>query len=174
MQKILTFNDFIAEELVHLSDELDEFTVQNEGDGKFSMESEGAPVNFTVLPVPSDTKFYEELFKELSQAVEDEVPVELYQCLEKMQKLPYKFGNVVSASLSLENVPALPMSLTDEQKAMLKTPVEFLKTQFGSISKELKSAVVLYLKKRAQLYAVVLECLFFYLRSQKTEQEDEN
>jgi hypothetical protein len=128
-------------------------------------------VNFTVLPLPADVEEYRKAFEELSTVVENGRPVEMYDTLLKLQNMAYEFGNVVPASLSLQNVPSLSMGLSDEQRELLKkSSHDFLSTQFSSLSKELKGAILLYLKKTAQLYAIVLECMFYYIRTQKTDE----
>jgi hypothetical protein len=86
--------------------------------------------------------------------------------IEEVQKLPFKFGNIFSTSLSLSNVKGLEISLTDAQKTSIKaSEKEFLKSEFASLPKEMKDAVIKYLKDLAERAAVVLECLFYYTRT---------
>lgn len=166
MARFFSFNDFLYEKEVPLSTALNVYSVEDLSKGKFKAAKDNVSFSFSVNPLPKDLTIYEKAFYEVVQALESNIPVQLYQTLEEIQKLPYHFGNIFSTSLSLSNVSELSLELTDEQSAMLKnSEVEFLKTSFASLPKSSKDAVLSYLKTLAEKVGVVLECLFYYTRS---------
>jgi hypothetical protein len=160
-----TFEEFILEGNVPLSVNLKEYTVTDLGDGKFSVEIDGAEKQFSVLPIPEDIEQYEVAFFDLNNAMETESPSKLYDAIKKIESMNYDFGNVASVSLSLNNVEGLALELTDQQNELIKTSeVDFLKNNFSSLNKSLKNSIMQYLQETAQLYAIVLESLFYYTR----------
>lgn len=168
MAKFRTYDTFLGEEEVPLSTDLEDYEVESLGDGKFSFTVENSKREFSVLPPPKDIREYEAAFEKLTESMESGIPERLYATLDLLQKMPYDFGNLVSDSLSLENVQKLELSLDDKQRASLKSsPTDFLRDQFSTLGKDIKAATLSYLKKRSQMYAIALECLFYHLRTQK-------
>lgn len=163
---IYSFQEFLNEKEIPLSASLDDYTVNDKGEGKFTVEIDGVEKQFSVLPVPKDIKAYEKIFFDLNNAINDTNPVEIYKALKDIEGLQYNFGNLFSTSLSLSNVKELALALTDTQRILLQTSEsEFLKKYFSALPKETKAAVLEYLMKTAQLYAIVLESLFYFTRT---------
>jgi len=163
MSKFHSFLEFIREEKVTVPPVLKEYVVKDLGDGKYEMEKDNSPVQFSVLPVPKDLDTYHDIMYEIMSAVKSNIPSKLYEVIQKVEKLPYDFGNVFSTSLSLSNVNGLSVALTDDQRVKINaSEIDFLKTDFASLSQRLKDAILSYLRDLAETAAVVLECLFHY------------
>lgn len=164
--RFYTFEEFITEGNVPLSINLKEYTVKDLGEGKFSVEIDGAEKQFSVLPIPDDIEEYEKAFFDLNSAMETESPSKLFEAIKRIESMNYDFGNVASVSLSLNNVEGLALQLSPEQNDMVKTSeVDFLKNSYSSLNKDLKNSIMQYLQETAQLYAIVLESLFYYTRT---------
>jgi hypothetical protein len=163
-----TFESFssLFEKQIPLSNDLEEYTVEDKGKGKFTVEIEGIEKEFSVMPVPSDIDEYEKLFFSLVQSLDADDPSLMYTAIKKIENMPYHFGNLSSTSLSLNNVKELSINLTPEQREALSiSETEFLKDNFKQLDKSIKNSITKYLKKTAQIYAVVLESLFYYMRN---------
>lgn len=171
MARFYSFSQFLLEKELAVSPALREYVVQDLGEGKFEMEKDNSPVQFSVNPVPKDLTTYRVTLEEIIQAVESNIPYRLYEIIQKIENLPYKFGNVFTRSLSLSNVDGLDVTLTDAQRIALKaSEKEFLKSEFASLSQQIKDAVISYLKDIAEMAAVVLECLFYYTKNGDKEE----
>jgi hypothetical protein len=170
MQRFFTFWNFLQEKEVAMSPQLQTVRVQDLGDGKFSYEMNGAPIQFSVIPIPTDLEEINEMFVRITTALKNGVPLEMFKVAQEAQNSKYAFGNLVSSSLSLNNVKNLSISITDEQRKLLNTSEEeFLKTQFSLLDKKNKDAIIEYLREICMFYGVFLECLFYYTRSGDTE-----
>jgi hypothetical protein len=164
--RILSFNQFLLEKEIPLSADLKEYTVNDLGEGKFSVEIDGVEKQFSVTPVPENLQDYKEVFFELMKSLDEENPAKMYAVIKKIENMSYDFGNMLSTSLSLSNVKELSISLTDTQKSvMMASEEEFLKSEYDSLDRNIKSSILQYLKDLAQRYAIVLEALFYYTRS---------
>jgi L-rhamnose mutarotase len=164
--RILSFNEFLFEKEIPLSADLKEYTVNDLGEGKFSVEIDGTEKQFSVIPVPEDLGEYKEVFFELMKSLDAENPAKIYGVVKKIENMSYDFGNMLSTSLSLSNVKELSISLTDTQKSlMMASEEEFLKTEYDSLDRNIKNSILQYLKDLAQRYAIVLEALFYYTRT---------
>ena len=95
---------------------LKEYVVKDMGDGKYEMQKNNSPVHFSVLPVPKDIDTYHDIMFEIISVVKSNIPSKMYETLQKIEKLPYKFSNIFSTSLSLSNVNGLDVTLTDDQR----------------------------------------------------------
>jgi len=166
MTNFLYFSQFINETKVVLSPRLSDYTVEDLKDGKFKMSLKNDIIEFSVLPIPKNIDEFQKLFLELNTVLNKQVPLEMYKILSKIQHLSYKFGNIVSTSLSLSNIKELSLILSDEQnKEMMSSPISFLENDYENIPKAQKDSILLYLKDLCKKYAIVLECLFSYTRN---------
>jgi hypothetical protein len=164
--RFYTFNEFITEGNVPLSVNLKEYTVKDLGEGKFAVEIDGAEKQFSVLPIPEDITEYEKAFFDLNTAIEKDSPAKLFKAIKQIESMNYDFGNISSVSLSLNNVEGLALQLTDDQNQQIKTSEEdFLRNNYSTLNKALKNSIMQYLQETAQLYAIVLESLFYYTRT---------
>ena len=166
MPRFLSFDQFIFEKNVPLSSMLNDFQAEDMGDGKFKIASDSFTSTFSVVPLPKNMDTYEKIFFDLTRAIESGVPMEMYKAVEAAQELHWHFGNVVSSSLSLSNVNDLDVHLTDDQrKSLKKSEVDFLTNDFSTLPKAQKDSILSYLSETADKFAIVLECLFYYTRS---------
>ena len=171
MSKFHSFLEFIREEKVTVPPVLKEYVVKDLGDGKYEMQKNNSPVHFSVLPVPKDIDTYHDIMFEIISVVKSNIPSKMYETLQKIEKLPYKFGNIFSTSLSLSNVNGLDVTLTDDQRVRFNaSEIDFLKSDFASLSQRLKDDLLTYLRDRLETAAVVLECLFHYTASGDKEE----
>lgn len=169
MARFYSFSDFLLEAKIPLSSIFSSYTVDDMGDGAvddgtFKISGPSGTFIVTVDPVPDNLESYRILLRELKDALDKNIPSVLYEIVSKAQKMPYKFSNIFTTSLSLKNVKGLDMNLTDAQRDAMKiSEVEFLKKDFASISKIQRDAILSYLRELAQKAAIVLECLFYHL-----------
>lgn len=162
---MLNFKTFLLEK-IELSKNLEEFDVEDKGNGKFTVNIDNVERQFSVLPLPDDTNKYNELFFKLNDSITKKNPSSIYKTLVYAESLPYDFGHLISASVSLSNVSGLDLALTDSQKTELQTSPEiFLDKQFTSLSKTLRNNIMKYLYDTAKIYAIVLESMFYYMRT---------
>ena len=171
MRHVKLFEEFIIEKEIQLDDILSEYTVNDKGEGKFTVEIDGVEKQFSVIPVPDDIDTYRDIFDDLHYAIKKSDPVKIYRVLEAIIGLPYDFGNLFSTSLSLNNVSSLMLDLTEEQRVLLQSSEsEFLKEYFSTLSKSIKDSILKYLINTAQLYAIVIESLFYYMDNGKIDE----
>ena len=80
--------------------------------------------------------------------------------------MSYDFGNLISDSFSLKEVPRLVVSLDNEQTQVLTSSEEtFLEQYFTSLGKKARADIMDYMYDVAKNYAIVLEALFYYMRN---------
>lgn len=171
MARFHSFSQFLLEKELAVSPALKEYEVKDLGEGKFEMEKDNSPVQFSVNPIPKDLDTYHDTLHEIVEAIMSETPYKMYEVIQKIEKLPYQFGNIFSTSLSLSNVKGLDVSLTDAQRNALEaSEVDFLKSEFASLPQQIKDAVLTYLRDIAEMAGVVLECLFYYTRTGDKEE----
>lgn len=167
MPRFYTYSEFLLEEKVPLSSPLREYSVEDLGEGKFIGKKNNVQFKFSVNPIPENLEIYRTSFFEIVNSLENKIPSEMYAVLQEIQKLPYHFGNIFSISLSLNNVQELSLNLNVSQQNSLKnSELNFLKSDFASLNKQTKDNIIEYLVNLLEKAGVVLECLFFYTRSQ--------
>jgi hypothetical protein len=176
MARFYSFSEFLTEGRVPISSAFSSYTVDDMGDGavddgQFKINGPNGTFIVNVNPIPDNIDSYRILLQELKSALEENIPSELFQVVAKAQKMPFKFGNIFTTSLSLKNVKGLDMILNDTQRNALKiSEVEFLKSDFASIPKPQRDAILSYLRDLAQKAAIVLECMFFHLEKGSKEE----
>ena len=169
--RFYTFDQFLNESNIPLSSFLQDYSIEDKGQGKFKMVSADAVLDFSVLPLPNDMSKYEKLFFELERVTMSQIPSDMFKMASDIQNMSYKFGNVVPTSISLSNVKGLEMLLNDTQRASLKaSPKDFLEKEFSSVSQSVKDYILKYLGDVCKKYGIVMESMFYYTRSGSTKQ----
>lgn len=168
--KLLKFNEFLNEDKMPLSDQFEEYTVNDMGEGKFIVNIDNVDRQFSVVPIPDDMDTYVNLYHDLNNAINSKSPLAIYNLIKRAEKLPYKFGNLFPLELSLNNISELSTTLTEDQQNQLKlSEHDFLKNNFATLDKSLRATIMKYLYDISKMYAIVLESLFYYTRTGKSD-----
>ena len=161
------FNEFVNEdEKVRLQRELREYKLKHVSDDHFQVKSKDLYKEFSILPYKSESLDKLKIaHKKLVDSIDVLHPIELYNAIEYTEKIDYKFGNVFPSKISLKNIPSLSMNLEDNvSKELEQSQHKFLVNSFSTLPKEIRDDIKQYLLERAELYCIVIEALFYYIR----------
>lgn len=165
--EFLTFDDFLHEsEKVSLERNLREYVLTHVSGDSFSMKRDNFMKDFKVLPYKSETvEKLKEAHNNLVNSIQTLDVKDMYSAITKAESIPYQYGNIYNTKFSLADVPELLTSLEDDQKKNLQSPKEFLINDFTTLDKDIKDSIIDELQDRAEILCVVLEALFYYMRS---------
>ena len=169
--EFLTFDSFLHEsEKVSLERNLREYVLTRISGDSFSMKRDDFMKEFKVLPYKSETlEKLKSTHNNLVNSIQSLDVKDLYSAITKAESIPYEYGNIYNAKFSLADIPELLTSLEDDQKKNLQSPKEFLLNDYSSLSKDIKDSIIDELQERAEVLCVVLEALFYYMRSSNKE-----
>ena len=165
---VLSFENFIKEsESVKLKKDLREYTLVHLGEDKFSLKDNDMLKEFSVIPYKSETlDKLKSCHKIFISAIESESVEKLYESIKESEKIQYGYGNIFTSKYSLNIVPELTTSLTDEQlKTLGNSETEFLLNNYSELNKQLKTDIISSLRDRAEILCVIIEALFYYIRT---------
>jgi hypothetical protein len=168
---MMTFEKFLKSlyesEEVKLDRELAEYTLAHFSDALFNLEGPNLKKDFSVKPYNNES--LDDLLK-VRKKLEDSIDSldinDLYSSITAAERVPYSYGNIFAGNFSLKNVPSLSVKLQgDEQATMMTSEKEFLYNTYSTLSKVIKDDILNALKERAEVLCVVIEALFYYIRS---------
>lgn len=160
-----SFNVFLKEsETVKLKKELSEYTLVELSDGNFSLASDKINRHFSVLPYKSEVADkIRNLYPSMIDALDNLHVVEMYNEIEKAERLDYNYGGLFRVKANLEE--AVGVSFTTEQLSELRNSQKrFLLNNFSGLSKDTRDLITDYLRHRLEILCVVIQALFFYIR----------
>jgi hypothetical protein len=166
--KFKSFYDFLNEsENVKLDKDLREYALSHLSDSLFSVKSKDFQKEFSVKPYNSESmKVLPEIQKSLDEAIESGNVNDLYSAITKAERVPYTYGNLFSSTFSLKSIPSLSLEIDPElQRVLVSSEKEFLMNNFEQLNRETKDSIINEMKHRAELICVVIEALFYYVRS---------
>lgn len=169
---IKSFEDFLGEsENVKIDKDLREYTLTHKSGSIFEVRSGDFYRQIDVAPYKSETiESLKAVHEKLSTAIETLNVNLLYQAVNKAEMIPYSYGNVFTSKFDLRNVADLSMELEDEQAEVLQKSIpEFLLNVFSQLNKNTKDLVISELRERAEVLCVVIEALFYYIRTVDTD-----
>lgn len=166
--KFLNFHDFINEsEDVKLDKELREYTLTHVKEAIFQLRSDSFYKEFSVEPYKKETldklKSVHEL---LTSAIDNLDPAKLFDAINSAEMIDYTYGNVYPSKYDLKEVPEIAMNLDDDQlRSFNSSPKEFLLNNFSRLNKEARENIVESMRERAEVLCVVIEALFYFIRT---------
>jgi hypothetical protein len=165
---ISTFNQFISEsDNIKVEKELREYTLSHINDAAFQLKSKNFFKDFSVIPYKKETTDkLKSQFEKLIDAIEKQDVYKLYDVIIKAQSIDYSYGNVFPTKFTLSIIPEIDINLNDDQLAALKSSErEFLLNNFSQLSKDTRTEILDELLTRAEVFACVIEALFYYIRT---------
>lgn len=172
MKYISNYETYLLEaDSVELKKKLREYELVHKSDCFFQVKSDDFFKEFSVKPYSSEAlKMLPNVQKSLEKSIETSDVNELFAAVTKAQLVPYNYGNVFNTSFSLKNVSNLALQLQPEQQKSLNTSEkEFLLNVFSQLGRETKDMIISSMRERAEIYCVVIEALFYYVRTIDTE-----
>ena len=171
MRRIKNFEKFLLESKVKLDKELREYSLTHKTEALFQVKSRDFFKEFSVKPYNSESlKALPSAQKSLEKAIETLDVNALYSAITKAEAVPYDYSNVFTSKFSLKGIAGLSLNLEPEQSRMLNSSEkEFLMNDFSSLNKETKDLVIAEMRDRAEILCVIIESLFYYVRSIDTE-----
>jgi len=165
--EFLAFDKFFESEKVTLERNLREYVLTHKSDDNFQLKSNDLLKEFSVLPYKSETiEKLKTLHTKLVNSIQTLEIKELYSSIIQAESIPYDYGNIYPTKFSLKEVPELMTSLDDNQlEDLKKSSREFLLNNFSQLGKDIRDSIVDELKERAEVLCVVLEALFYYIRT---------
>ena len=154
-------------ENVKLDKQLREFELTHKSDALFSVKSADFQKEFFVKPYNSESlKVLPEIEEKLEKAIESLNVNDLYSAITAAERVPYTYGNLFTSVFSLKAVPGLTTEIDPElQRILNSSEKEFLMNNFEQLNKDSKDLIIHELRDRAELLCVVIEALFYYVRS---------
>lgn len=166
--KLKNFYDFLnEEEKVKLDKGLREYHLTHLSDALFSVKSDDFQKEFSVKPYNSESlNVLPEIQEFLEKSIESLNVNDLYSAIAKAERVPYTYGGIFTSNFSLKVVPELSVKLDPElQRVMVSSEREFLMNNFEQLNREAKDLIIHELRDRAELLCVVIEALFYYVRT---------
>jgi hypothetical protein len=165
--EFLTFDKFFESEKVTLERNLREYVLTHRGEDKFQLKSNDLLKEFSVSPYKSETvEKLKAVHNRLVNSIQTLDIKDLYSSIIEAESIPFDYGNIYPMKFSLKEVPELMTSLDDDQLSDLKkSPREFLLNNFSQLGKDIRDHIVDELHERAEVLCVVLEALFYYIRT---------
>lgn len=168
-----TFDEFIIEnENVKLDSDLHEYELMHKSDDMFQVKSGDFFKEFSIKPYNTESiKVLPGIQSILEKAIEKKDPNDLYSAIKKAETVPYSYGNVFSTPFTLKSISEITMNLDPEQMRMFNdSEKSFLLNSFTFLPKESKMMIVSEMIERAEILCVVIEALFYYIRSNDHEE----
>ena len=165
--EFLAFDKFFESEKVSLERSLREYVLTHMSDDKFQLKSDDLLKDFSVSPYKSETiEKLKSIHNKLVNSIQTLEIKDVYSAIIEAESIPYDYGNIYPVKFSLKEVPELMTSLDDTQLDDLKkSSREFLLNNFSQLGKDIRDSIVDELKERAEVLCVVLEALFYYIRT---------
>jgi hypothetical protein len=165
--EFLAFDKFFESEKVKLERNLREYVLTHIGEDKFQLKSEDLLKDFSVSPYKSETiEKLKTVHNKLVNSIQTLEIKDVYSSIIEAESITYDYGNIYPMKFSLREVPELMTSLDDDQlNDLKKSPREFLLNNFSQLGKDIRDSIVDELKERAEVLCVVLEALFYYIRT---------
>ena len=164
--QFLDYEQFNESEDVTLNKEVrDEYVLTHLGDSKFKVKGDNIDRYFSVTPY--DDSYIENLSTaqdRLYNALENSVPVVIYDPIKYAEDIPYENGNIFAGPFTLKEIPEISTSLTSDQRDLLnKSDREYLEKEFETLPDNVKTESLRILSDRAEHLSVVLTALFYFL-----------
>ena len=152
---------------IKLDKQLREFELTHKSDALFSVKSTDFQKEFFVTPYNSESlKVLPEIEEKLEKAIESLNVNDMYSAITAAERVPYTYGNIFTSVFSLKAVPGLTTEIDSElQRVLNSSEKEFLMNNFGQLNKDNKDLIINELRDRAELLCIVIEALFYYVRS---------
>jgi len=165
--EFLAFDKFFESEKVTLERNLREYVLTHQGEDRFQLKSNDLLKEFSVAPYKSETvEKLKSVHNKLVNSIQTLEIKDVYSSIIEAESIPYDYGNIYPTKFSLKEVPELMTSLDDEQlRDLKKSSREFLLNNFSELGKDIRDSIVDELKERAEVLCVVLEALFYYIRT---------
>jgi hypothetical protein len=164
---IKSYDQFINEgENINKKNVLREYVISHIQEGVFQIKSDDFYKEIDVLPYKRELlDKLKILYRDLLSSLRENNTFDIYKAVTKAEALHYNYGEVIP-KFTLENIPELETSLTDEQRQTLKNSERnFFLNSFSQLNKTIKTDIIQELTKHAELLACVIEALFYYLRT---------
>lgn len=154
-------------ENIKLDKQLREFELTHKSDALFSVKSTDFQKEFFVTPYNSESlKLLPEIEEKLEKAIESLNVNDLYSAITAAERVPYTYGSIFTSVFSLKAVPGLTTEIDPElQRILNSSEKEFLMNNFEQLNKDNKDLIINELRDRAELLCIVIEALFYYVRS---------
>lgn len=165
--EFLAFDKFFESEKVTLERNLREYVLTHRGEDKFQLKSNDLLKEFSVSPYKSETiEKLKSVHNKIVNSIQTLDIKDLYSSIIEAESIPFDYGNIYPMKFSLKEIPELMTSLDDDQLDYLKkSPREFLLNSFSQLGKDMRDSIVEELKERSEVLCVVLEALFYYIRT---------
>jgi len=165
--EFLAFDKFFESEKVTLERNLREYVLTHMGEDKFQLKSDDLLKEFSVLPYKSETvEKLKSFHNKLVNSIQTLEIKDVYSSIIEAESIPYDYGNIYPTKFSLKEVPELMTSLDDDQlNDLKKSSREFLLNNFSQLGKDIRDSIIDELRERAEVLCVVLEALFYYIRT---------
>jgi hypothetical protein len=165
--EFLAFDKFFESEKVTLERNLREYVLTHRGEDRFQLKSDDLLKDFSVSPYKSETvEKLKSIYNRLVNSIQTLDIKDLYSSIIEAESIPFDYGNIYPMKFSLKEVPELMTSLDDDQlNDLKKSPREFLLNNFSQLGKDIRDHIVDELHERAEVLCVVLEALFYYIRT---------
>lgn len=165
--EFLAFDKFFETEKVTIERNLREYVLTHMGADRFQLKSDDLLKDFSVIPYKSETiEKLKTIHNKLVNSIQTLDIKDLYSSVMEAETIPYEYGNIYQTKFKLSEVPELMTSLEDEQiESLKKSSREFLLNNFSQLGKDIRDSLVDELKERAEVLCVVLEALFYYIRT---------